>query len=546
VPSFAQSIAASPLEQIGTRMSNASSGFQASQQPGTSAWPQQTAGIQTSAQPAAASNVFAHMPSFAQPSVSGATQQTPVIPAVSGGQSLQQQAASAWLQQTIAVHAAGGVSPPAASGNTAMALPASVASYIQSAGASVQQSQVSSFTASAQPFANGSTTSYAATATPAAILAANSAQSVAAMFAVPTFPSALAYGAPTSGKPQTSIPSNASVPAQASVTLSNQNTSIPTLPEPANSNASALPHMAHPIAQMPQSTIPANQAGVPSGAGAGDKAVALAQAAQTSIRNGHSAPVTEAQSLPIQIDVPTAKSATGAADAHNANGAEDDTAPAANDAAANTNTPSQPAAAQPAQHAVASPAPASALPAEAVVPAAPVSSAVAGSQVAAVPAQPAASTAAAVSAPPPSTAALPSPDLNALAVNIAAKSLDGARQFDIRLDPAELGRVDVRLSLDGNGNAQAHLAAERPETLALLQDNAGALTRALQDSGVQVASNGLQFSLKGQERQTDSEQRATSRSRASALQGIAAAAAQTSTNPTYGVSPSGAGVNILV
>jgi flagellar hook-length control protein FliK len=35
-----------------------------------------------------------------------------------------------------------------------------------------------------------------------------------------------------------------------------------------------------------------------------------------------------------------------------------------------------------------------------------------------------------------------------LAVAIAARAQNGSNQFDIRLDPAELGRVDVRLDVD--------------------------------------------------------------------------------------------------
>jgi hypothetical protein len=139
-------------------------------------------------------------------------------------------------------------------------------------------------------------------------------------------------------------------------------------------------------------------------------------------------------------------------------------------------------------------------------------------------------------------------DLNALTLNIAAKSAGGAKQFDIQLSPAELGRVDVRLSLDGSGNAQAHLAADRPETLQLLQSNAPTLTRALQDSGVQVASNGLQFSLRGDTRQGggESSPRGSSSRRATAAQAITAAGSVTSTASGYGLSPSGGGVNILV
>ena len=90
------------------------------------------------------------------------------------------------------------------------------------------------------------------------------------------------------------------------------------------------------------------------------------------------------------------------------------------------------------------------------------------------------------------------PDVNALAVQIAAKSQSGARQFDIRLDPPELGRVDVRLSIDAGGKAQAHLTADQPSTLSMLQKDAPVLTRALRDAGLDVSQSGLNFSLRGQ------------------------------------------------
>ena len=63
------------------------------------------------------------------------------------------------------------------------------------------------------------------------------------------------------------------------------------------------------------------------------------------------------------------------------------------------------------------------------------------------------------------------------------RSQSGAKQFDIRLDPPELGRVEVRLSIDATGKASAHLSADQPQTLDLLQKDAPALTRALRDAG---------------------------------------------------------------
>ena len=92
----------------------------------------------------------------------------------------------------------------------------------------------------------------------------------------------------------------------------------------------------------------------------------------------------------------------------------------------------------------------------------------------------------------------PSPNLPALAVEIAARSQSGAKQFDIRLDPPELGRVEVRLSIDAMGKASAHLSADQPQTLDLLQKDAPALTRALRDAGLNVSQNGLNFSLRQQ------------------------------------------------
>jgi flagellar hook-length control protein FliK len=94
--------------------------------------------------------------------------------------------------------------------------------------------------------------------------------------------------------------------------------------------------------------------------------------------------------------------------------------------------------------------------------------------------------------------AKPAPNLPALAVEIAARSQSGARQFDIRLDPPELGRVDVRLSIDATGKASAHLSADQPHTLTLLQNDAPALTRALREAGLDVSQNGLNFSLRQQ------------------------------------------------
>jgi flagellar hook-length control protein FliK len=99
---------------------------------------------------------------------------------------------------------------------------------------------------------------------------------------------------------------------------------------------------------------------------------------------------------------------------------------------------------------------------------------------------------------PQAQAQVPTPNMPALAIEISAKSQSGAKQFDIRLDPPELGRVEVRLSIDATGKASAHLSADQPQTLDLLQKDSTSLMRALRDAGLDVSQDGLNFSLRQQ------------------------------------------------
>ncbi len=83
-----------------------------------------------------------------------------------------------------------------------------------------------------------------------------------------------------------------------------------------------------------------------------------------------------------------------------------------------------------------------------------------------------------------------------MALKIAAHSSNGESNFSIRLDPVELGKIEINLSVDAHGHAQAELSADKPQTLELLQKDASALERALKDAGLNM-SGGLSFSLKG-------------------------------------------------
>src|SRR5262245_21230161 len=85
--------------------------------------------------------------------------------------------------------------------------------------------------------------------------------------------------------------------------------------------------------------------------------------------------------------------------------------------------------------------------------------------------------------------------METLALHIAARTARGDSRFTIRLDPPELGQIEVNLSVTHHGHAQAVLAVEKPQTLELLQRDAAALERALKDAGFDLGNN-LSFSLK--------------------------------------------------
>jgi len=100
------------------------------------------------------------------------------------------------------------------------------------------------------------------------------------------------------------------------------------------------------------------------------------------------------------------------------------------------------------------------------------------------------------------TAAASAPvPVSGLAMEIAASARSGKSRFEIRLDPAELGRIDVRIDVDRHGQVTSHLTVERPETLSMLRQDANQLQRALDNAGLSTGNGGLQFSLRDQSSQ---------------------------------------------
>ena len=83
-----------------------------------------------------------------------------------------------------------------------------------------------------------------------------------------------------------------------------------------------------------------------------------------------------------------------------------------------------------------------------------------------------------------------------LAAQIARK-LDGrSSRFDVQLDPAGLGKVDVRIEIGASGRMTAAMSFDTPQAAAELRARAGELQKALEQAGFDL-SGGMSFDVAG-------------------------------------------------
>ena len=78
----------------------------------------------------------------------------------------------------------------------------------------------------------------------------------------------------------------------------------------------------------------------------------------------------------------------------------------------------------------------------------------------------------------------------------------GVQRVEIALEPAALGRVDVRLDFAGDGRMNALIVADSRQALDALRADAQTLTQALADAGIDAG--GLNFGLRKREPGSDS------------------------------------------
>lgn len=90
------------------------------------------------------------------------------------------------------------------------------------------------------------------------------------------------------------------------------------------------------------------------------------------------------------------------------------------------------------------------------------------------------------------------PSVQAVAqlIEKAASGSEKAKQeLTVQLDPPELGRMQVHLSMEKDGAMKVHLLTEKQETLSLFQRDAHALKSALDNAGIQIDNSSLTFDM---------------------------------------------------
>jgi flagellar hook-length control protein FliK len=88
-----------------------------------------------------------------------------------------------------------------------------------------------------------------------------------------------------------------------------------------------------------------------------------------------------------------------------------------------------------------------------------------------------------------------------VAIQIRKAVSEGVDQISIRLNPGELGRIDVKLDVSSDGTLRASFAAEKHQTLELLKNDSRQLENSLQQAGLKADAGGLNFSLRGDNRE---------------------------------------------
>ncbi|MFO0388222.1 MAG: flagellar hook-length control protein FliK [Alphaproteobacteria bacterium] len=94
------------------------------------------------------------------------------------------------------------------------------------------------------------------------------------------------------------------------------------------------------------------------------------------------------------------------------------------------------------------------------------------------------------------------PVLDQVIFHVKSAVDSGSSKIHIQLNPAELGKLDIKLEVDAEGKTGITVTADNKNTLDLLQRDSRGLERALADAGLKADSGSLSFNLRsdGQDR----------------------------------------------
>lgn len=103
---------------------------------------------------------------------------------------------------------------------------------------------------------------------------------------------------------------------------------------------------------------------------------------------------------------------------------------------------------------------------------------------------------------------MPAQTLQMISLQVQRNAAAKIDTFTMQLDPADLGRLDIRMKFDDDGGVKLHLTADRAETLSMLQKDSQQLERLLQKAGLNADDASLSFDLRqqGQQREADDAQ----------------------------------------
>ena len=103
------------------------------------------------------------------------------------------------------------------------------------------------------------------------------------------------------------------------------------------------------------------------------------------------------------------------------------------------------------------------------------------------------------------TSELPEETADQIYLKIRQAVTENKDHITLRLQPAELGRLDIRMQIDAEGRTQMLITADNRDTFEMLQRDIRGLERTLHEAGLKTDSDSLQFDLKEGDQQAGHE-----------------------------------------